>query len=513
MFSMSFFRRDADRGRDIVAPFSVPTLLLCVGFALGSTAGPAEAESPEMHPDAFTHEEIVRAAYANLEEYTRADGVEFRLEVDDFRHLRVEDFDSRFFTDLVSSPQGLLVEMHRNVVREGKRGRGAVRYEPKLRFVDRAPSTEFRDLPGKTVRDVIDLVLEADPEHNLGLVESLTAFRVRATLGANTREYNAAFAWAPALARAGENTALLVLDQVTQGVEEAAREPLDPPARASSSEETSRARGFEKEARGPADQCVPTNNTALHSKENESSTEGHSYDPWTGWNGFHESQATIGVTCSCEEDCTNTCKPEIIRQKCREIGTSSGLCHKMQYVSSTPIKVGYMTVSECTGAFLCGMKTCAFCMCGLSIGVSISPPQGGGLGATVTFTPGDAEWTYPHEVSRQCPPCELTDRSIADPGTGDGGSSSGGGAGGGGGEGDGSGWNGDAGAGDPSGGSGPGTGGSPSAGESGYFDVYCGDVYAGSVMAIEDALALCAAQGGGGDGLPTPDGPSPDIIG
>ncbi|MDA8019240.1 MAG: hypothetical protein MPN21_17505 [Thermoanaerobaculia bacterium] len=165
---------------------------------------------------------IIRAAYANLEDYSRLAEPSFSLVVDDFYHLEPEDFATTFWSDIVSPSEGLLIDMHRETKHNTGLGVSRSEYQPSFRYVGGQQSGKSARLTTMTIAEVLGEVVAADSESNLAEVAAMTSFQVRATIGENSRVYRASFAWVPAMAKMTEQTALVVLDQVTQGVEEAA---------------------------------------------------------------------------------------------------------------------------------------------------------------------------------------------------------------------------------------------------------------------------------------------------
>lgn len=87
---------------------------------------------------------------------------------------------------------------------------------------------------------------------------------------------------------------------------------------------------------------------------------------------------------------------------------------------------GNTTPAACAAGVGCVKKSCLFCLCGLSISVTVS-------GVTVNFTPSSTvDWDANHAGSATCPICEVVP-SGGGGGTGGGGGGGGGGTGGGGG--------------------------------------------------------------------------------
>jgi hypothetical protein len=145
--------------------------------------------------------------------------------------------------------------------------------------------------------------------------------------------------------------------------------------------------------------------------------------------GSHSAEANINVRCTCSSACASTCAASVISSSCSDSGFPADMCHKMATSTkeSGDFKGnGHQTPSACAAGVGCVKKSCLFCLCGLSISVTVS-------GVTVTFAPSSAvDWDANHSGSAVCPVCELTPPPPPPP-PGGGGGGGGGGTGGGGG--------------------------------------------------------------------------------
>lgn len=186
----------------------------------------------------ISHEErvvMIRHAYELLEDYARSDVSDLHFELSDFSFVEPEEFARRLYTDLMTMPGGLMIDVTRREHVEAENGtvrRKSVQYVPRWVEEERPP-LRFPD--GRLLEDLYIHEVIADWQRiqaHRPPVELITTFRVEAHLRGESRAYRSAFFWSTGhFYSPGEPSTLLhfdVLDQITQGVAEAASE-AEPP--------------------------------------------------------------------------------------------------------------------------------------------------------------------------------------------------------------------------------------------------------------------------------------------
>lgn len=399
-------------------PFTPPALkrwgwtVVTFGCALASSAGALAAPSSDALASSVTKRElIVRAAYERLANYVQGSGTPLRFELSDFRTYAPRQFAKLPWLKLVDMPGGAMIDMTRAVQQNDYLRTLSVVYKAAWsEHAGEMPAVQGGvDLASASASDVLGALSGTNAE--MRQVEALTTFSVEATLEGRSRSYRAAFVWLPSSLT---SYTLIVADNIVQGVEEAAREAL--PAGGPNDHLAIPAAGV---LPAGGNTCTPSDTTQPFPYSQTGSTD----HVW----GSHSANASINVHCSCSAACASTCSASVLSSSCSESGFASDMCHKMATSTkeSGDFKGnGHQTASACAAGVGCVKKSCLFCLCGLSISVSVS-------GVTVTFTPSSTvDWDANHAGSAVCPLCEVVPTGG---GTGGGGGGGGGGTGGGGG--------------------------------------------------------------------------------
>ena len=471
--------------RSLPRCFAIGLCCLAVGL---SAPGFALAEEPWTRAEQEAQrEEIIHMFYANLAEYARLAAPDFSLRVGDFRHLRSEDLDSWAWLEVVSPPEGLVIDMKREVLYNDSLGAARTRFRPSLRFIDLPAGSQWDEAFGLTVEDVLARVTARDPNSALGRLEALTSFEIEAQLAGQTRIYRAAMAW-PALPTTIGKAEALPIDYVTQGVENASREVhpawVDPEFMSRKAERSVMAgRATTKTKKCQVESSLKREFLA------DTSTQDHII-------GGHGAYAALEIECSCDASCNNSCRAYPESTLCEESGgLTIDSCHRMFETSEQSALTLYDESPTCATGFLCAMKNCFLCLC--SAPISIEKHNESGWSVKLSFDSGDASWSAKFPYSRTCPPCkpELEAPVLLGPGgdpvSGDGGNGNGGSG---------------SSSGSGDGGSGSSGGGSNGGGSSASFPVTCNGVEVGHASSLDEAIAMCTIDGSGGDGSGPPSG-------
>ncbi|HKV07722.1 MAG TPA: hypothetical protein VJ725_06275 [Thermoanaerobaculia bacterium] len=371
------------------------TLSLFLLVLSGSSLPVLSQGDPEREParqlEGVTPQElIVRQTYQRLQSFLRASGKDLRFRLSDFETLGAGQLSQVYWLDAVTMPGGTMVDVTRSVQQTRRNGvfqTASVRYLPS--WSEGQETWEATDsgqkIQSMTVAEVLAAVAKKQsPEFHD--VRAMTSFKVLVELEGKSRSYGAAFLWLPA--SDPSRYTFLVLDNVTQGVEEAAREIL------------------------PAEGAIPKNLTGPSPYETDPGPTCRSWSDTTGPDyvmegtdghitGRHYSTASFRITCSCNGSCASTCTAQIPSASCSDDGFKDK-CHKMassMNASSAQNDNGKTSPASCAAGFGCVKKGCLFCACGLGVSVSIS-------GVKVTFTPTEnPEWSGNLQYSRTCGAC------------------------------------------------------------------------------------------------------------
>ncbi|MCP4594541.1 MAG: hypothetical protein GY842_27735, partial [bacterium] len=335
---------------------------------------------------------VIRIAYDLLEDYAASDVSDLRFELSDFELLHPADFEKRLFTDVVTMPGGLMVNVLRSRHTYTNTGEVTLLYITKWTEEEAQPFTdsEGRPLDTMVISEVCDVwVKQGSPE--MAAVELITSYRVTVSLRGEQREYQAAFFWNVSASPGDIN--FLVMDHITQGVAEAVKE-LEPPIYDPQPEFRD---SWLKSL------CNQTNTNSPKAPVEKAGVSGHLGDSNTS---KHSARATFDVTCSCTGSCMSRCEGLVNPLYCDDSGlTMDGLCHKMtqgQDSSTQDIDSGLTQGASCSAGFACAAKNCIFgCSCG-GAGVSVSA---GPTSVSFSFS-GTPLWTAGFQHSRSCAVCQ-----------------------------------------------------------------------------------------------------------
>lgn len=347
--------------------------------------------------DADRMELIVRTAYATLADYTAAAGTAVSFQLSGFRTYAPEELDTVPYLDLVTLTEGRVLNVFRqSLTRRSPDGvRQASAYP--AQWGDAESSWRSSDaglaLVGETLGEVLRQGGQEDPR--LLAVEAVTSFEVTATLAGETRSYRAAFVWVPA-GRGSEMT-FWIVDAITQGVEEAMREPL-PVA----------GEGFATQP--PEPPGLPTKGYGTCTVRSVSNRiwSPHLPDPLaTGHNsGNHYLETSFSYSCSCDSTCRQTCLPLVESMACGEFGDTGFYCHNRAGNTATTadsVFDGSVSPAQCAAAAGCAVKRClGSCLCG-SPSISIGVSKYGSVSVSVS---PDAIWNTNYAQNWQCAPCD-----------------------------------------------------------------------------------------------------------
>ncbi len=383
--------------------------LLAGALLLGAQADARPADRGA--PDAAPYETIIRATYARLQDYVRAADRELRVEIGDLRTYRPEEFAGVRWLDVVDMPGGAMIDVTRAVRQHEHTRRAGVRYEPS--WNEGADHAVTPEREAAHARASLAGVLRAASDENADLreVRAVTSFAVQVTLDGRSRSYRAAFAWLPHSLTAYR---FVVADNIVQGVEEAAREALPAWSR---DDELADLRLVEEPPPPPGGgslSCNPSSTTTSVIHEAWGS-DGH-------WWGSHTAEATLSISCTCDSTCGSTCSASISNGSCSDSGFTDQ-CHKLATASKASTNRndnGATSGASCAAGYGCVKKGCLFCMCGLSVSVSV-------FGASVQFsTSGGSDWEGNGEYGRTCGVCEPVEPPPPPPPPGGGGGGGGG---------------------------------------------------------------------------------------
>jgi hypothetical protein len=391
------------------------------GVAAGSEQSPPAAATDPFSalaagpPSELTHEqmeEAVRTAYARAAAYMANAGAEVELDVGAVQTLEPREWDTILWTDIATYPEGWVIEVigsNRSHRDDGVLTSQTRSYEPRWR---ERPSfdwshPEMKWAAAATVREAVEFESQHDNPGWKRLF-AITTYEVAVTFAGRSRQYQAAFFW---YTEEGGGLALSALDRITQGIGEALSEPVPPeglwfPAperpprlglRSGRSAATSPSLQGITASTTSGPTCTSSSNTDSTFK-NARGTNGHS-------SGYHEGYAGIQNSCSCDVACTSRCRGGFAGLGCADTGlaTTYGKCHNLaqnQAPGSETRFDGHLSGATCATGYGCAQRTCvgSTCGCSVSIGVSAS-------GASVTFSPSNAEWTAQLPHTTYCGAC------------------------------------------------------------------------------------------------------------
>ncbi len=299
--------------------------------AEGSSALAALQAHQEWRTPEDLFRQVIETAYDTLSEYACASGSDLTFKLNDFRTYFPDEFDSVFLTDLDTMPDGRVIDVghsKRSVMEAGGSIKKIVRYEASWRDQEASwrLSAETSEAAVVTLGKAIRR-LGQEQDARFKNTRAVTSVRVTATLGGESRSYRALTYW---FSKENDPTwghfDLLLVDNITQGVERALREeiPLEgevisPPSRPSLDQ-----KGVRGQGRGslllPKVSCVPSVTSGSYPIAGMG-TNSHLY-------GSHNASAALGYTCGCDSTCRVTCSAYVHYPSCGDSGVTT-VCHKM----------------------------------------------------------------------------------------------------------------------------------------------------------------------------------------
>jgi hypothetical protein len=366
------------------ALFSVLLLLAGVAFAKPRMGREIPPEQREL---------MIRQAYMKLAEISTAAGEGVRFEIGNVRTIEAADFGQYLWLDLVTMPGGEMIDMAREARRQGAKGPEMVSYRPqwKTAAAEYLASPEGLRLLDMRVDQVLTEIARA--QSDAGATEAMTSFEVTVGYQNRSRSYRAAVLWLPP--KRGVDATVVFLDNITQGVENAVRERPNPEA-------AERPIKSLPPLSPTKTVCMETTTFVTPSGRSESSSANHVW-------GEHFSSAGAEFACHCYANCYSECVPTLTGRACDDNGFPSSFCHAMatnaNYQNGST-GAGLTAGASCAAGHGCVEKACAFCACGLGVGISF----GGGASIAVNFmASGFPDWAEGNfGFSHQCAACEPT---------------------------------------------------------------------------------------------------------
>ncbi|HEY9421534.1 MAG TPA: hypothetical protein VIW92_08975 [Thermoanaerobaculia bacterium] len=343
--------------------------------------------------DAGTQRLVVNALYERLDAYTTGSGEDLQFRIDDVRTFWLEEFEGALWLDIISMPGGEMIDMLRSVHQNDYLKRTTVTFKPSWAVGEALwKSTEDgQRLAAMTIGDALREVSQTEPQFRD--VEAVTAYRVSVQMAGRSRSYLAALLWLRSVS--GEERHFVVVDNITQGVAEAAQEALTPAGVGGEQAEIALLEALD-DSSGKAT-CRATKTISSQTRTAKG-TSGHK-------TGSHSSTAKFEVTCTCSSSCASTCSATMPSATCRDEGSLSNFltCHRMASSSkgsTNRVDDGNRTGASCAVGYGCVQKTCNLCVCsGFSVGVSVR-------GLQVSFnSTGSPNWDGNIDYSRTCGVC------------------------------------------------------------------------------------------------------------
>lgn len=337
---------------------------------------------------------IIRTAYDVLEDYAASEVSDLSFDLNYFEHLAPQDFYKKTYTDVITMPGGLMIDVMRSHVTQTNTGAYTVEYVPK--WTDQEAQV-LRAPDGRSL-EIVSLselfaIIDAQGFAEFATVNIVTTYQVTVTLRELSRVYQAAFIWYPHRATGKIN--FVVMDLITQGVAEAATE-IHPPIYEPGTQKRRASLKTKKLCRAASSRT--TNQPVEHKGYQDHLNPSDS--------SKHYAKAIFDITCSCESNCRSTCEASVIPLYCADKGfIHDGLCHKMSHGQGAKNNIeddGTADGASCSAGFKCGAKSCVTgCACS---GVSVSVNTGAG---DVSFSLGpEAIWTGGFSYGRHCFSCQ-----------------------------------------------------------------------------------------------------------
>lgn len=337
---------------------------------------------------------IIQEVYATVSEYAKVGNRDLRFELSDFETLNAERFDEIYYADTATLPDGLLLQLTRRTFTDEVNSLKTVEYVPRWKEVH----TDWTSIPegprmlAMTLEEVL-LELAAD-DSTWTKIRAVTRFNVRVTYQDQVRSYKAAFFWL-----SGESKGdwrMYAVDHITNGVNTVLQETI--PLEGIKTPKPDR--GVMPPSDGSKIDnpfgCKTTSDMSSHPQQQRTSDNGHS-------SGGHVSDVDMFFNCSCSSDCTNWCSGSLGYTRCSELPNSTvwDACHKFGVAedqSTVGVQNGMTNAPSCAAGFSCAQKACAFCLCGVTVQVTVA-------GTQVTFG-SSGDWVSNYSGSFTCALCE-----------------------------------------------------------------------------------------------------------
>jgi hypothetical protein len=343
---------------------------------------------------------VIETAYHTLERYTEASGSKLKLHLGRIKTFYPEHFDSIRWLNIVTMPDGRVVDTLRQTHHESssiggfKTASNTVTYVPKWRTLnaDWLKAPWGPSIKGMSVAKFLGRAAADQPE--MSQVRAITSYTITASLAGESRTYRAAFLW---IATGKEQEmSFIVADNIVQNVDMAVREIV--PLIQQNPSSSLRMVAPPRTKLTPASaSCTPEAQSFQGSAQKT--------DAGDHLSGAHSSQASFEISCSCNSDCSQRCAGRLVSSTCEDTGWPS-YCHRGATGSGSSteyVSAGDRTPAQCSVGFGCVVKSCFGCSCGLSVSVSASGPN-------VTFTSfGSPDWDLSLPYSRTCPACQHPD--------------------------------------------------------------------------------------------------------
>lgn len=373
-------------------------------FAVPAHAAPASAVTApmapmtEVEPEA-TFRTAIETAYATLERYADLAASDLRFELRDFRTLYRGDFGGSAWLDIVTMPDGRLIQVERkahSTTREDGSSSERVEYVPTwtTKEADWRLHPKTSKAAEVSLAEAFRILEEDDPKFLQA--RALTTFEVTVSLVEDERTYRAAFVWFSPQERPTWTTFdLLVLDNVTQGVEQALEESIPVEGREFPAPTLSSKPG----GRGSTATLAPRETCVANSSSGSFTDQGSGYN--SHFSGRHYAYGGFGFVCDCEPSCRQTCNANVPYPVCIDEGNPTDACHKMGFSTggeSRSIASGVTTGATCLAAMRCVQDACPFCGCGVTVTVNVA-------GSQVSYGGDTGNWSWQRSWGYQCSPC------------------------------------------------------------------------------------------------------------
>lgn len=361
---------------------------------------------------------VIRTAYGKLERYAANADSDLRFRFLGFHTYFPEDFEDVRYLDLVTMPEGRLVKVisggSTHVMPDGSRTE-SVTFEPK--WAD--SSFDWRLLPEASVMATATLggALRYIREHgeDLSGVGAATSVEIEVSLYGESRRYRALVLWRGEEEDFGARSFdMVVFDNVTQGVQQAALETTPPEGKTIPAPPR-------EHAVAPRDRATDATGAATVSCESGLVASDYFFRSNQGTNqhlaGNHSAQGAFDFQCTCSGSCSQSCAAQVVNTAVEDYGFTSDACHKMgfhQDSKSATLVNAQSGGARCAAGWKAVQKACAFCGCGISITIGFA-------GFEVEFGGDTGNWSAQQEWTYTCPPCPL---SVDDDGGGGGGGGS-----------------------------------------------------------------------------------------